>query len=303
LEFAQALLEADLSTATADQCVESVVVNDIGEPLGGAVALIGDTHIDLLVEAPAQWFEAMAGTSAQYDVTLDEHGATAIQIEGPRSWTVVADLDNYDIRQLGVGECVPAEVDGIPVVLARTGTTGEHGYLIFMPDEAGLATLVAMAEKVGGGLIDTVVLPRVWIESGAPGAAWRRGGSVGWGQMSASGPAPQSPAPVTRRCVPVLFKDADCPPVGALASVDGNVIGQVVVQAPLAGQADGLGMAMLDDRYTHPGIDIQVGSVEGRVVAQPLINLLSDIEEIGAASVVDPPTSCCADPSVGWRLV
>lgn len=325
MEFVQALLDTDLSTAAADVCVESAVVSDQGRPLGLAVVLIGDDQVDLVVEAPSEWFDAVVTASSHYDVTLGEDGATPVQVEGPRAWTVVADIGRRDIRHLGQRECVAAQVDGTPALLARTGTTGEHGYLVLMSDDTGLATLAARAEKVGGGLIDPAVLPRVWLESGHPAQTGQSGvlsqvrpGAQEWiGAALTATPVstttdpadslvvepPQALDLVAHHCVPVFFKDVDCPPVGSLAVVDGKVIGWVVVQTPRAGQPDGLGLVMLDERHTGIGTDIQVGSVAGRVVTQPLIGLLSHIEEVGAEPVLDPPASCCADPSVGWQLV
>jgi aminomethyltransferase len=55
-------------------------------------------------------------------------------VQGPRSKDVIRSLFGDAVANLRYYRCAEAEVDGIPVVVSRTGWTGEVGYEIYLRD-------------------------------------------------------------------------------------------------------------------------------------------------------------------------
>jgi glycine cleavage system aminomethyltransferase T len=57
-----------------------------------------------------------------------------LQIQGPRSKDVVRDLLGDAVADLRYYFCAEADVDGIPIVVSRTGWTGEVGFELYLQD-------------------------------------------------------------------------------------------------------------------------------------------------------------------------
>jgi aminomethyltransferase len=68
------------------------------------------------------------------DVTIREADVAPMQIQGPRSKDVIGALFGDAVRDLRYYWCAEVDVDGIPVVVSRTGWTGEVGYEIYLRD-------------------------------------------------------------------------------------------------------------------------------------------------------------------------
>lgn len=74
-------------------------------------------------------------TGTDYDVEIDEPDVHPVQIQGPKSQPLMEDLLGPEISELEYYWCGEAEVDGeIPVVVSRTGWTGEVGYEVYLRD-------------------------------------------------------------------------------------------------------------------------------------------------------------------------
>ncbi len=79
------------------------------------------------------WVKGLA-VFANMDVSICEPDVSPVQIQGPKSPAVIKNLFGdrgeglkfYEIRQL--------DLDGIPVMLSRTGWSGEYGFEIFLQD-------------------------------------------------------------------------------------------------------------------------------------------------------------------------
>ena len=75
---------------------------------------------------------------ARFDVTVtDESAQTAlVAVQGPKAVTIVlaalqkanTTLDSDEVRDVKYYRCLTGELDGFPVLVARTGYTGEDGY-------------------------------------------------------------------------------------------------------------------------------------------------------------------------------
>ncbi len=70
------------------------------------------------------------------DVTVREPEVYPIQVQGPRSRDVLQQLVGDAILDVKYYWTLTTEIDGIPVVISRTGWTGEVGYEIYLKDPA-----------------------------------------------------------------------------------------------------------------------------------------------------------------------
>jgi aminomethyltransferase len=68
------------------------------------------------------------------DAAIFEADVSPMQIQGPRSKDVIRDLFGDEVADLRYYFCAESHVDGIPVVISRTGWTGEVGYEVYLQD-------------------------------------------------------------------------------------------------------------------------------------------------------------------------
>ena len=85
------------------------------------------------------------------DVTVREPDVHPVQVQGPKSKDVIRTMFGDAVADLRYYWAAEAELDGIPVVISRTGWTGEVGYEIYLRDGSR-----------GGELWETIM------EAGAP---------------------------------------------------------------------------------------------------------------------------------------
>src|SRR5262249_46864193 len=72
--------------------------------------------------------------NAGLKVNLTEPDVSPMQIQGPKSKAVVQTLFGDPVLQLGYYHFLETKMDGIPVVVTRTGWTAEVGYEIYLRD-------------------------------------------------------------------------------------------------------------------------------------------------------------------------
>lgn len=83
------------------------------------------------------WLRQQRQQLSGVDVTIDDISAQTgmIAIQGPNAVAIVASLTDSDLDAIGNYRWGPAVVAGIPLMLARTGYTGEDGFELFPPIE------------------------------------------------------------------------------------------------------------------------------------------------------------------------
>jgi aminomethyltransferase len=87
-----------------------------------------------LADSDALLFAAGVAGALMMDVEVREADVAPMQVQGPRSKEVIGELFGAGVRDLRYYWCTETEVDGIPVVVSRTGWTGEVGYEIYLRD-------------------------------------------------------------------------------------------------------------------------------------------------------------------------
>jgi aminomethyltransferase len=87
-----------------------------------------------LADSDALLFAAGVAAGLGMDVRIFEADVAPMQIQGPRSKDLMRDLLGDTVADLRYYFCAETTVDGIPVVVSRTGWTGEVGYELYLCD-------------------------------------------------------------------------------------------------------------------------------------------------------------------------
>ncbi|MFG2888261.1 hypothetical protein [Streptomyces sp. NPDC048248] len=282
----QQALARDSSFVEPDTARDSLLLNEDGS--------IWDvvTHIELadrcLLLSPARaglarLLETVAAGAGITDVEITDLSRThsAIAFEGPRSWRIAQELVPYEISSLVLHGAVTVELPdagGADGVLARIGSTGEYGYLLVFPQEAGSAVWVAeRARALGGGSVGPEGLDRARAEvrhpqlSCAEGLSVREAGFewlVDWEREDDfCGAAALRSAGAPRRGLVLLTAPAgDRPATGSALLAAGERVGTVHRVAPSPGSATELAYGLLDKPFDVPGVPLEGTTADGRTV-------------------------------------
>ena len=141
--FVSLLTPRDLSTCAVGRCRYVLITNGDGGIVNDPVLLrlaedrfwLSRADGDLLL-----WAQGVA-VNAGLDVTVAEPDVAALQLQGPKSRAVMCTLLGVDDFPLAYFAMTEAEIDGIPVVVSRTGWTAELGYEIYLRDSARASEL------------------------------------------------------------------------------------------------------------------------------------------------------------------
>lgn len=87
-----------------------------------------------LADSDALLYAAGVAAGRGMDVRIFEADVAPMQIQGPRSKDLIRDLLGDAVADLRYYRCAEASVDGIPLVVSRTGWTGEVGYELYLCD-------------------------------------------------------------------------------------------------------------------------------------------------------------------------
>ena len=134
--FTQLLTPRDLSQCAVGQAKYVLVCAPDGGILNDPVLTRMDENRFWLVLASSDALFYAKGLAAQagMDVEIREADAHPLQVQGPKSKDVLHELLGDAVLELRYYWFMEAEIDGIPVVVTRTGWTSEVGYEIYLCD-------------------------------------------------------------------------------------------------------------------------------------------------------------------------
>ena len=150
-QFTNLLTCRDLSTCAVGQCKYVLLT----APRGGIVndpvllRLDEDRFWLALADSDALLYAKGVAAFAGLDVGIEEADVAPMQIQGPKSKDVVRNLFGDEIADLRYYRCAEADVNGIPVVVSRTGWTGEVGYEVYLQDSSRGDDLWRLVEEAG----------------------------------------------------------------------------------------------------------------------------------------------------------
>jgi glycine cleavage system aminomethyltransferase T len=126
----------DLTTCEVMQCKYVLITTADGGIVNDPVLLrLGEDRFWLaLADSDALLYVAGVAAGRGMNVSVREADVAPLQVQGPRSKDVIEALFGEGVRDLRYYWCTEAEVGGIPVVVSRTGWTGEVGYEIYLRD-------------------------------------------------------------------------------------------------------------------------------------------------------------------------
>ena len=130
--FTQLLTCRDLSTMKVGQCKYILITNAEGGLLNDPVLLrLAEDHfwISLADSDILLWAQGVA-THAGMDVSIREPDVSPLQLQGPKSGEIMTALFGDWIEELAYYWLRETELDGIPLVVSRTGWSSELGYEI-----------------------------------------------------------------------------------------------------------------------------------------------------------------------------
>jgi glycine cleavage system T protein len=135
-KFTNMLTPRDLNKCKVGQGKYVLITDENGGIINDPVLMrLGENHFWLAVADSdvLLWAKGVALNSGM-DVKIQEPDVSPIQIQGPKSKPVMGRLFGAKVLAMPYYYFVETKLDGIPVVVTRTGWTGEVGYEIYLRD-------------------------------------------------------------------------------------------------------------------------------------------------------------------------
>jgi len=135
-KFIQLLTPRDLSKLKVGQCKYVLITNEKGGILNDPVLLrLAENHFWLSLSDSdiLLWAQGVAVHSG-LDVNIQEPDVSPLQLQGPKSGDIMAKLFGESIEDLKYYWLREIELEGIPLVVSRTGWSSELGYELFLRD-------------------------------------------------------------------------------------------------------------------------------------------------------------------------
>ena len=135
-KFVQLLTPRDLSNLSVGQCKYVLITNSEGGILNDPVLLRLEENLFWISLADSDillWAQGVAVNSG-LDVKITEPDVSPLQLQGPKSGKIMTALFGSDILNLRYYWLIETELDGIPLVVSRTGWSSELGYEIYLRD-------------------------------------------------------------------------------------------------------------------------------------------------------------------------
>ena len=153
--FVQLLTPRNLSQCAVGQCKYVLITNEAGGILNDPVLLRLEENrfwLSLADSDVLMWAQGVA-THAGLNVEIGEPDVSPLQLQGPKSGDIMAALLGESIRELKYYWFDHFELDGIPLVISRTGWSSELGYELYLLDgrQGGALweKLMAVGEPMG----------------------------------------------------------------------------------------------------------------------------------------------------------
>jgi aminomethyltransferase len=135
-KFVQILTPRDLSKMAVGQCKYILITNADGGLLNDPILLrLAENHfwISLADSDILFWAQGVAVHSGM-DVQIGEPDVSPLQLQGPNSGLIMQELFGESIMDLKYYWLREVELDGIPLVVSRTGWSSELGYELYLRD-------------------------------------------------------------------------------------------------------------------------------------------------------------------------
>jgi aminomethyltransferase len=158
--FVQRLITNDAARLAPGRMLYSPICDEMGGMVDDCMVIRhgGDWVVTAGLRSTAAWIATQA---QRFDVALDDRSSrlAVVAVQGPASAQVLAALGLGDVAALGYHAAAGGSLDGVPLLLARLGYTGELGFELFAPGAEAPTLwrrLVALARPCGALALDTL---------------------------------------------------------------------------------------------------------------------------------------------------
>lgn len=296
VQFLNGVLANDLDRIGAGQAQYSMLCNEAGGVIDDLIVYRwADDEVFIIPNASnAASVVAVLAAAAPQEIAVEDHHVDhgIIAVQGPRSAEVLAALGlpvDHDYMSMA-----SAEFEGRPIIVCRTGYTGEHGYELVVPAETLVAAwdaVVAQAAAVGGmpaglGARDTLRTEMGYplhgqdISPSISPVEALIGWAVGWDKPQFRGRdalVAQRQAPPVRRLRGLLALDRGIPRPHMTVhadSLEGAVVGEVTSGTFSPSLKQGIGLALLDASISvgdEVVVDVRGRASRFQVVKPPFV--------------------------------
>ena len=135
-KFTQLLTPRDLSNISIGQCKYVLITNNEGGILNDPVLLrLAENHfwLSLADSDVLLWAQGVA-VNSDLNVNISEPDVSPLQLQGPTSKDIMVKLFGESIKDLKYYWFKEFDLDGIPLIVSRTGWSSEFGYELFLRD-------------------------------------------------------------------------------------------------------------------------------------------------------------------------
>lgn len=136
MAFMQSVVTRDLSSHEVGQCKYAFMTNVAGGIICDPVVVRLDEDRFWLSAADADihlWCQGLAH-SGGFDVTVGIPDVAPVQIQGPQAAAVMDDLFGDELPDLGYYRVIRRQLDGLELVISRTGWGGTDGFEVYVMD-------------------------------------------------------------------------------------------------------------------------------------------------------------------------
>ncbi|MCP4326908.1 MAG: dimethylsulfoniopropionate demethylase [Alphaproteobacteria bacterium] len=287
--FTQYLVARDLSKCKVGQCKYVILTTPQGGIVNDPVLLkLAENHYWLsLADSDVLLWALGIAHHIGMEVELAEPDVSPLQVQGPKSRDLMHDVFGGWIDELKFFWFREADLDGIPLVISRTGWSGEPGYELFLRDgsrgdelwermmEAGKPYGIAPAapnaiSRIEGGMLSY----------GADMTIFENPLEVGLDRfvdldqeadfIGKSALRRIRETGVSRRMVGLHIAGEAMPANQHVwpVTVDGSWIGRVSSSIFSPGLERNIALALLDIAYTEPGTRVEVDTDAGLRTAE-----------------------------------
>jgi len=295
--------EFDVQGADALALIQQITVNDASKlvdgqaqysamcrPNGGIVDdllvyRLAENHYMLVVnganiDKDLAWVMEHAAQFSNVTVVDESDVTNLLAVQGPKSLDVLQKLTDVPLAEIEYYTFRSGTLAGVPMIISRTGYTGEIGFELYFQGNESVATAVADAlwaagadagiAWIGLGARDSLRLEKGYCLYGnditddtnpiEAGLGWitkvKKGAFNGLESILAvkeAGP--------TRRLVGFVMRSEKLiPRPGYDILVNGQVIGKVTSGSHSPGLSTGIGMGYVSTEFKEPGTSIQIAA-------------------------------------------
>jgi glycine cleavage system aminomethyltransferase T len=151
-KFAQLMTPRDLSKCAVGQAKYVLVVDSDGGIINDPVLTRMDENTFWFALASSDtllWARGLKNAHPELNVTIREADVAPMQIQGPKSKDLMQALLGDEVLEIKYYFFKKFDIQGIPVVVTRTGWTSEVGYEIYLTDPSKGTELWEAVMKAG----------------------------------------------------------------------------------------------------------------------------------------------------------